>query len=96
MSELRRIAGGEFLAISHFFPEDDLTNAAALHQNDLDALAFERSTLAQFRAAGWQVEIANVYEGRALPTPTSDLLGIGIDGLPVAETTLKWCVLIAR
>ena len=31
----------------------------------------------------------------ARPTPRSHLLGVDIDGLPVSETTLEYCVLFA-
>lgn len=97
LAELRRIVAGTFLAISHFFPEDDAVNAAAIRQAGLGALLFRRSALEHLAAAGWKVEVANVCAGPARPTPTSVLLeGAGIDGLPVAATTLEWCVLVAR
>jgi hypothetical protein len=46
---------------------------------------------------GFDAKLKNVQKSRALPTPTSDLLeGAGIDALPVAETELTWCTLVAR
>jgi uncharacterized protein YbaR (Trm112 family) len=97
LRELRRIVAGTFLAIHHFYPEDDEVNAAALREVGLAALLFRRPALARFIEAGWRVEAANVRAGRALPTPTGVVLeGAGIDGFPVAETVLEWCVLIAR
>ncbi len=96
LRELRRIVEGEFLAISHFFPEEDEVNAAAIREAGLSPLLFRRSALEHFGAAGWRVEAANVCTGKALLTPRSVLLdGAGIDGLPVAETVLEWCVLVA-
>lgn len=96
LSELRRIVSGTFLAISHFFPEDDEANAAAIRQAGLSTLLYRRSALAQFSAAGWQVEVANVCTGSARPTPAGVILeGAGIDALPVAETVLEWCLLVA-
>jgi len=96
LSELRRIVEGEFLAISHFFPEEDEANAVAIREIRLSPLLFHRSALDHFAAAGWQLEMANVCTGKALPTPRSVLLdGAGIDALPVAETVLEWCVLVA-
>jgi len=97
LRELRRAAGGTFLAISHFYPEDDEANAAAIRQAGLSALLFRRAALEHFVAAGWQVEVANLCTGSAYPTPASAVLeGAGIDGLPVAETVLEWCVLVAQ
>jgi uncharacterized protein YbaR (Trm112 family) len=95
--ELRRVVAGTFLAISHFFPEDDEANAAVICEAGLSTLLFRRPALECFAAAGWQVEVANVCRGKAQPTPRSVLLeGAGIDGLPVTETVLEWCVLVAH
>jgi len=97
LAELRRIVSGIFLAISHFFPEDDEANAKVIREARLDPLLFRRSALDSFTAAGWQVQVANVCKGKALPTPRSELLeGAGIDALPAAQTMLEWCVLVAR
>jgi len=97
LQELRRVVSGTFLAISHFYPEDDEANAAVIHQLELSPLLFRRPALKQFGAAGWQVEAANPCRGLARPTPTGVVLeGAGIDALPVAETLLEWSVLVAR
>lgn len=97
LQELRRIVAGTFWAIHHFYPEDDEANAALICEVGLDALLFRGSALKCFAEAGWQVEVSNVCAGRALPTPTGVVLaGVGIDGLPVSETMLEWCVLVAR
>jgi hypothetical protein len=97
LRELRRAVGGTFVALHHFYPEDDEPNATVLREAGLAALLFRRSALERFVEAGWQVEAANLCAGRALPTPTGVVLeGASIDGLPVAETVLEWCVLVAR
>ena len=97
LRELRRIITGTLFAISHFFPEDDEDNAAAISEMGHSALLFRRSALEQFAATGWQAELANICTGRAKPTPASLLIeGLGIDGLPVADTVLEWGVLVAR
>jgi uncharacterized protein YbaR (Trm112 family) len=97
LSELRRIAAGPFLAISYFVPEDDEANLDMLKKYGLDQLQIRSSALEQFDRAGWQLEIANLCSGIAKPTPSGEILeGAGIDGFPVSETTLDWCVLIAN
>lgn len=97
LTELRRVVSGEFLAITHFYPEDDETNLALLRELGLAPLLVRRTALEMFAAGGWRVGIANSQSGRAVPTPISHLLeGAQIDGLPLAETTLEWCVLAAR
>ncbi len=97
LTELRRIVSGTFLAISHFYPEEDTTNAEVINQAGLSTMLFRRSALEHLIAAGWEVTVANVCTGLARPTPTGVLLAeASIDSLPVAETTLEWCVLVAH
>jgi ubiquinone/menaquinone biosynthesis C-methylase UbiE len=96
LEELRRIVNGVFLAISHFYPEDDQVNARVIHEAGLDALLYRRTALEHFAAAGWQVEMKNVCVAKAEPTPPGVILeGARLDGLPVAGTNLEWCVLLA-
>ena len=43
----------------------------------------------------WNARVQNSWLGKAIPTPPGVVLeGVRIDGLPVAETTLEWCVLL--
>jgi uncharacterized protein YbaR (Trm112 family) len=97
LGELRRVVGGELLAINYFYPEADAANAEAIRAAGHGAMLFRREAEAAFRAAGWQMELANRCAGRALPTPRGVVTeGAGIDGLPVAQTTLEWATLVAR
>lgn len=97
LRELRRIVSGEFLATSIFYPEEDRVHRELIGQAGLEALLYQDPALQQFRRAGWQVTPVEECQGLARPSPTSSLLeGMGIDGLPVAETTLKWSTLVAR
>jgi len=97
LRELRRIVSGSFLALTTFYPEDDEANAAAIAEMGLSDLLFRRSTLEYFAKAGWEVEVVASCFGKAHPTPTGVVLeGAGIDTLPVAETTLEWCILVAK
>lgn len=95
LRELRRIVAGVFLAISHFFPEDDETNAKVIHEAGLETLLYRHTALEQYARAGWNVEVKNACVAEAHPTPPSVVLdGARIDGLPVANTRLEWCVLL--
>jgi len=97
LDELRRVISGELSAIMSYFPDDDAANRAATEKLGISSFMFKDSTLRLFDKAGFDVELKNVRSGRALPTPTSDLLeGAGIDALPVAETELEWCTLVAH
>jgi len=97
LKELRRVVSGTFLAIAHFYPENDKVNAAAIREAGLSTLIFRRPALEYFSAAGWLVEVDNGSAGEAAPTPVGVVLeGAGIDTFPVADTLLEWCVLVAR
>ncbi|MDI7249783.1 MAG: hypothetical protein QME93_06925, partial [Bacillota bacterium] len=87
---------GTFYAISCFYPPEDRVNRDAIETHGLDAFLFRDKALDLFERSGWRVEVVNVRRARALPTPRSVLLPeFGIDALPVAETTLEWCTLVA-
>ncbi len=95
LEELRRVVAGGFLAISFFYPEDDEANGAVIREIGLDKLLHRRTALEAFATAGWQVALENACIGRAMPTPAGVVLeGARVDGLPVAETELEWCVLV--
>lgn len=95
--ELRRVVSGTLLAISYFFPEDDEANAAAIRAGGFATMLYRASALASLAAAGFQAELTNPCLGRALPTPRGVVIeDAGIDGVPVAETTLEWGTLVAR
>ena len=97
VQELRRVVSGTFLAISHFYPGDDEVNAEVIREAQLDTLLFRPTAMECFATAGWKVEVANARFAKASPTPPSILLeGTGIDGLPVTDTMLEFCVLLAK
>ncbi len=97
LRELRRVVSGVLVALTFFFPEDDAANGALIEEFGLAQMAYREPALAQFRQAGWSVQVAASWKGVARPTPPSVLLeGAGIDALPAAETTLEWCVLEAH
>jgi ubiquinone/menaquinone biosynthesis C-methylase UbiE/uncharacterized protein YbaR (Trm112 family) len=97
LKELRRIVDGALLAINHFYPEDDTVNAETIRKLDLAAMLYESSALQLFAEAGWHVSLANAQLAHATPTSASQIFdGVKIDSLPVSETTLRWCTIVAR
>lgn len=97
LKELRRIVKGTFLSISHFFPDNDEINGKEIHKLNLETFMFRQSALESFAINQWNVETRNVYTGKAAPTPPSLIIeGLRNDGLPVSETELEWCTLVAK
>ena len=94
LRELKRITNGNFLAVMHFFPENDTKNGQVIKEAGLESFLYRGSTLDHFANVGWQIEMQNTCQSIAQPTPPSAVLeGLRIDGLPIAETTLEWCLL---
>jgi uncharacterized protein YbaR (Trm112 family) len=97
LEELRRVVNGIFLAISTFYPENDAENGAVIRKVGMDKLLYRRAALDAFATAGWEVAVENACVGKAKPTPAGVVLeGARVDGLPVVETELEWCVLVAN
>jgi len=96
LSELRRVVAGNFMAVSCFYPEDDVQNRAIIQRLDLADTLYLSNAEKQFLDAGWRLQIANACSARALPTPVSQIIeGAEIDSIPIAETTVEWATLIA-
>jgi uncharacterized protein YbaR (Trm112 family) len=96
LDELRRVVAGQLLAIMHFYPPDDAVNAAAIAGMGLSELLYSAEARRKFAEAGWRVLLANPCAGKSAPVPKSALLDeASIDSLPVSETELEWCILIA-
>lgn len=90
--ELHRVISGRFLAISHFYPEDD-GNKEVIEQLELEDAVYKARLMEKQSAAGFQVQVGVSCMGEASPTPVGNVLdGIRVDGLPVVETELEWCV----
>jgi uncharacterized protein YbaR (Trm112 family) len=94
LKELHRIVSGNLWAITHFFPEKDELNGKVIRDSGLEQLLYHQTALRQFTQAGWNVVAKNTCKGLAKPTPEGEVLeGARIDGLPVSDTVLEWCVL---
>lgn len=96
MKELRRVVSGRLLAISLFYPVEPGPNADTIRQLKLEALMYRESALRQFREAGFKVRVENSQNVLARPPPKGEILtGAGTDALPVADSQVEWCTLVA-
>ena len=90
--ELRRTVSGRFLAISHFFPEDD-GNREVIGQFELGDAVYKARLVEKMSAAGFDVITGVSCVGKASPTPVGVVLeGMPVDGLPAESTEYEWCV----
>jgi len=97
VTEIRRVLSGTLFATAVFFPEGDPETDILLREHQLADTNYRENALKLFRECGLDVSVENVVKARALPTPTSELLGgAGIDGLPLKEMVIDWCTLVAR
>ncbi len=96
LEELRRIVSGRFLAISHFYPEDDEVNGKIIREAGLEKLLYRSSALNEFKKAGWNTAVENSCTGEDRPSPPGIILeGARVDALPACRTDLEWCVISA-
>jgi uncharacterized protein YbaR (Trm112 family) len=87
---------GEFLAISHFYTEDDTSNGSVIQDLDLAPFLYKQALMESFKEADFIVSVENTQESVAKPMPSSDLIpSVVMDALPVAETVLEWGVVVA-
>ena len=97
LQELHRVINGEFVSIMCFYPEDGTINRTEIEKLGLSEFMYQDSAVRLFHEAGFKVSLENVQTGLAKPTPQSKLFeGARIDALPIAETELTWCTLIAQ
>jgi uncharacterized protein YbaR (Trm112 family)/SAM-dependent methyltransferase len=97
LRELRRVLNGEFLAISHFYTEDDVANGAIIQDSELASFLYKQALAEGFTEAGFMVSIENTQESVVKPTPSSDLIpGLCMDELPITETVLEWGIVLAQ
>jgi uncharacterized protein YbaR (Trm112 family) len=90
--ELRRIVSGRFLAISHFFPEDD-GNGEVIEQFELGDAVYKSRLVEKMSEKGFEVNTGVSCVGKASPTPVGVVMeGMPVDGLPVESTEYEWCV----
>ena len=97
LRELRRIVSGTFFAITAFYPEKEGPNSKAIRELGLVPLLHRRSALREFRAAGFSARVCNFRKARTRPTPEGEIMkGFQPDRLPVVDTELGWCTIVAE
>ncbi len=97
VSELNRITQKEFMAVMFFVNKDDKIHIDLLNKYGNIAYATRDNALETFRKSGWDIKICNSFLADIKPTPKGEILeGAGIDGFPVEDTQVEFCVIKAR
>ncbi|WP_416197395.1 MAG: Ubiquinone/menaquinone biosynthesis methyltransferase [Sporanaerobacter sp.] len=97
IKEMDRITKGTFMPIMFFIDEDDKIHLDFFNKYLSTAYATRDNAIETFKRAGWNVNIANSFLANIKPTPEGEILkGVGIDGFPIVDTKIEFCVLQAR
>lgn len=96
LHELRRIIGGKLLAINHFYPKDDIDHQLVIKEMNMETFLYQGNLIKAFEVANFKVENNNITPRLVKPTPLGKFFNFRIDGLPIKDTTLSWCVTCAK
>lgn len=97
VSELNRVLKEKFMSIMMFFDESDIVHLDLLMQYGLFAYATRNKALETFRKSAWRISLENQVIVKARPTPVGEIIEGGrIDGLPIEDTKLEFCVLVTE
>jgi uncharacterized protein YbaR (Trm112 family) len=97
LAELRRVVADRLLAITVFYPEDEGANAEEIRRLKLDSLMYRGPAVQQLERAGFRVQVLNSQRAKAHPTPRGEIMSeVKPDRLPVVETEVEWCTLLAN
>ncbi len=97
IKEMNRITKGTFMPIMFFIGEDDKIHLDFFNKYLSIAYATRENAIETFKNAGWNVNIANSFLANIKPTPKGEILkGVGIDGFPIVDTKIEFCVIEAR
>lgn len=94
--EVARVLGGTLIATAIFYPHGDPETDKILEDSGFADTCYRERFSEVCEAAGLSLSVENPVHARALPTPVSEITGIGMDALPLKEMTLEWCTVVLR
>lgn len=97
IKEMNRITKGIFMPIMFFIDKEDKVHIDLFNKYGNADYATRENAIETFKNAGWNVNIANSFLASIKPTPEGEILnGAGIDGFPIVDTEVEFCVIKAR
>ena len=97
ISEMNRITKNTFMSVMFFIDKEDKVHMDLANSFGNAAYATRGNALETFKRAAWDVEILNSFIANIKPTPKGEILeGAGIDGFPIKDTIIEYCVIQGR
>jgi len=97
INEMNRITKKTFMPVMFFIDKEDKVHMDLMNTVGNVAYATRENALETFKRAAWHVEIFNSFMANIKPTPKGEILeGAGIDGFPIEDTTIEYCVIQGR
>lgn len=97
IKEMNRITKGIFMPVMFFIGEDDKIHLDFFNKYLSIAYATRENAIETFKSVGWNVDIVNSFLASIKPTPEGEILkGASIDGFPIVDTKIEFCVIEAR
>lgn len=97
IKEMKRITKGIFMPIMFFVDKKDNVHIDLFNKYGNTAYVTRENAIETFKRAGWNVDISNPFLANVKPTPKGEILkGAQIDGFPIVDTKVEFCVIQAR
>lgn len=97
INEMNRITKKEFMCVMQFIDKNDKVHIDFFNKYGNVTYATRDNAFETFKRTGWDIEICNSFMANIKPTPEGEILkGIGIDGFPLKDTKIEFCVIHAR
>ncbi len=97
ISEMNRITKREFICVMFFIDKDDEVHMGLFNEFGNVAYATRDNALETFKILGWDIKICNSVTANIKPTPKGEIIKDAmIDGFPIRDTKIEFCVVQAR
>ncbi|WBW97299.1 methyltransferase domain-containing protein [Oceanirhabdus sp. W0125-5] len=96
IDEMNRITKGKFMSVMQLIEEDDKIHMELMDKYSSTDYATKERAAVTFRRDNWNSEIQNSFIAEIKPTPKGKILeGAQIDGFPIQDTKVEYCVIVA-
>lgn len=96
IKEMNRITKKEFMAVMFFIDKEDKVHMDLFDKFGNTAYATKNNAIETFQKSYCNIKMSNSFIANIKPTPVGEVLkGLGIDGFPIQDTKVEFCVLQA-